>query len=132
MTMRARFLVVILGTSLGLLGCHSKQRGERTTSLREMIGLYEVGYEPGGFRICDDTTLVKWRGVRFLPGVSPSHWPATRTTDRTRMVSVVRWKGEITIPGRPGAVRYPSTVVVVHEVLDVRAARVGDCGWEGN
>src|SRR6185503_1867228 len=98
-----------------------------------MVGLYEMGYEPSGFRICSDTsTIGAWRGVRFLPGVGLNNWPATRTSDRTRVVSRVRWEGEIVIPGRPGAVRYPPTVVIVHKILDVRAAVVGECGWDGN
>jgi hypothetical protein len=96
------------------------------------MGLYEMGYEPSGFRMCDDTARVdRWRGVRFLPGVSPSQWPATRTRDNSRVVSLVRWKGKIVKPSGSGAMRVPSTVVIVHELLDVRAPRVGDCGWDG-
>ena len=128
--MKTKLHLMILVGALALFACHRKTRVEPTNSVREMVGLYEMGYEPSGFRICSDTT--EWRGVRFLRGVGLAHWPATRTTDRTRVVSRVHWQGEITIPGRPGAIRYPRTVVIVHKILDVRAAQVGECGWDGN
>jgi hypothetical protein len=105
----------------------------RSSRSVEMIGLYEVGFEPRGFRQCNDTaTFGNWRGVRFEAGIDSSRWPATRTADSSRVVSLVHWRGKIERPVQREAVSYPRTYVVVHEVLDVRAARLGDCGWDGN
>jgi hypothetical protein len=115
------------------MGCRARASQDLTPARNDMIGLYEVGYEPRGFRLCEDTARFgNWRGVRFKPGIDSSRWPATRTRDNSRVVTLVHWEGKVEKTARPGSMSYPSTYVIVHKVLEVRAARVGDCAWDGN
>ena len=43
------------------------------------------------------------------------------------VMAYVRWRGELA-PAVKGGTGYARTVIV-REVLEVRAARRGDCGW---
>jgi hypothetical protein len=95
-----------------------------------MTGLYERGYEPQGFRLCSDSSEpAMWREVDFAPGIT-TNWPSTRTNDRSRVVTLVRWRGTIGPPEKRGAVTWPGRVHVV-KVLEARAPKLGDCGWDG-
>ena len=110
-----------------LVGC------QRATQLPaplpdEMRGLYESGFEPRGFRLCDESVDGIWRAVRLPASADASSWPGT-PTGMSAVMSYVRWRAALAepVPGGTGRARE----VIVREVLEVRAARHGDCGWEG-
>ena len=95
-----------------------------------MVGLYETGYEPSGFRLCSDTAGGgNWHKVRFQPGVKTTGI-GTRTTDRTRLVTIVRWRAKIAPPGSVGPVGWPQPIIV-EKMMDERAPQIGECGWDG-
>lgn len=118
--------VLICVTSMS---CYSASRGIESAP-NEMVGLYERGYEPRGFRLCSDTASGgNWHKVQFQPGVK-TNGTGTRTTDRSRLVTIVRWRAKIAPPGSTGPVGWPQPVIV-EKVIDERAPQIGECGWDG-
>ena len=118
------FLVV---TTVGISCCSTYVRA----TLRyadEMVGLYETGFEPRGFRSCDTTGDGGiWRPVQLPKNINSSDWAGT-PTGMSAVLRYVRWRGELApvVDGGTGDAR----AVIVREVLEVRAARPGDCGWK--
>ena len=92
-----------------------------------MRGLYESGFEPRGFRLCDASVDAIWRPVQLPPSVDAARWPGT-PTGMSAVISYVRWRAALAdrVPGGTGRARE----VLVREVLEVRAAQRGDCGWD--
>lgn len=93
-----------------------------------MRGLYERGFEPRGFRLCD-TSLDGgvWRPVQLPSTVNTYNWPGT-PTGMSAVMTYVRWRGQLAtlVKGGTGNAR----AVIVREVLEVRAAKRGECGWD--
>ena len=96
-----------------------------------MVGLYESGYEPRGFRLCSDTASDgEWHKVQFLPGVKTNGIGA-RTTDRSRLVALVRWRAKIAPTGSVGPVGWPQPIIV-EKIIEQRTPQIGECGWDGH
>ena len=94
-----------------------------------VVGLYETGFEPRGFRLCDPAVDGLWRPVQLPAKVDPSRWPGT-PTGMSAVMHYVRWRGRLAEPV-PGGTGRP-LALIVSEVLEVRAARRGDCSWRPN
>ena len=115
-------------TVVGSPSCQATSARATQGYADEIVGLYETGFEPRGFRFCDTTVDGGiWRPVQLPNGVSTTNWPGT-PTGMSAAMTYVRWRGELAplIIGGTGNARG----VIVREILEVRAARRGDCGWE--
>ena len=120
-------LVPLLGL-LTLANCRITPGIGSSTHPDEMQGLYEMGLEPRGFRLCDKSVDGGiWRPVQLPSDVSIDNWPGT-PTGMSAVMAYVRWRAELApvVKGGTGNAR----AVIVREVLEVRAARSGDCGWK--
>jgi hypothetical protein len=120
------FLVL---SSIGSASCHSTSARATPRYPDEIIGLYETGFEPRGFRFCDTAADGGiWRPVKLPKGVSAYDWPGT-PRGMSAVLAYVRWRGGLAplVKGGTGDAR----AVIVREILEVRAARRGDCGWSG-
>ena len=120
-----RLLVVFTSVCVS---CRSTYSRAQPAYSDEMVGLYETGFEPRGFRFCDPTEDGGvWRPVQLPKSIDFSDRPGT-PTGMSAVMRYVRWRADLApvVSGGTGNAR----AVIVHEVLEVRAARPGDCGWK--
>jgi hypothetical protein len=122
-------IALFLASALWNVGAcrRSGPRAEPEPAVDEISGLYEVGIEPRGFRFCDvqhDAGL--WRPIEFPAGHARPATPGLATGLNAAMY-YVRVRGGLA-PRVPGGTGQPRAVLV-REVLEIRAAGRGDCGW---
>jgi hypothetical protein len=126
--MKPRFVALFLFATV-VSACKGTAARIARAAPSEIVGLYERGIEPRGFRLCSDSSRFAWRGVDFAPDIT-TNWPYTYTNDRSRVVTLIRVRGAIGPPEKRGAIVLPGRVRV-EKVLEVRAPKLGDCGWDG-
>ena len=93
----------------------------------EMRGLLEVGYEAYDFRPCAPTAAVT-RRVQTDSGVSFASSQHGGKGGFNSQVYYVRMRATVDTAGPPDPSRGPRAVRV-HEVLEMRPPRRGECGW---
>ena len=111
------------------LGC-ARHRSPAPVS-DEFKGLLRSTFEASSFLPCNAPDSAA-HGVRFYPGVEPEAWPAGAVSrDETRGVHYVRWQARIA-PSGPTPLGGTSTAPAywVYKVLEIRAPRRGECGYQ--
>lgn len=93
----------------------------------EMRGLFEVGYEAYDFRPCSPPDALA-RPVRPDPGVSLATTEKGGRGGFNSFVFYVRLRGVVDSAAAPDPTRRPRALRV-HEVLEIRDPRRGECGW---
>jgi hypothetical protein len=94
----------------------------------EVRGLFETGYEAHHFRPCTPSDALVWR-LRPDPGI-PLATPRTGGQGAyNSYVYYVRLRGAVDTLAAPDPGSIGGRVFLVHEVLEIRPPRRGECGW---
>jgi hypothetical protein len=97
----------------------------------EFRGLLRSAFEASSFLPCNAPDSAA-HGVRFDPGAAPETWPVGAVSrDEASGVHYVRWRARVAPYGlMPLGGQSTVPAYWVFEVLEIRAPRRGECGYQ--